>query len=214
MSYELFGHMAFLMVAISLTVKDILLLRVISIVASLSSITYNYFVPAFPLWLVINWNLVFILINTVRIGHLVHEKVTVSFSEKEKELYETLFRNFSPVEFMKILRISEWKSANKNETLTTQGQPVNNLMLVYNGAAKVIKDGQEVALLKDGDFIGEMSFNSNNPANATVIAVESVQILSWPKEELKKLLNRNPSMKFATQSVLSANLVQKLQRQT
>ena len=51
------GHLAFGLIAFSYLVKDIMYLRMLSIVASLFGMFFNYTVPAEPLWLPIGWNL-------------------------------------------------------------------------------------------------------------------------------------------------------------
>lgn len=80
--FELFGHMTYVLVASSSLVRDMLLLRVLLIVASCSSMVFNYFVPTTPLWLVIQWNVVFVAIHLVRIGLMVWEnRKTCRFSE-------------------------------------------------------------------------------------------------------------------------------------
>ena len=56
------GHLAFGLIAFSFLVKDILWLRVVSVLASLFSIFYNYLIPIEPMWLTINWNFVFIIV--------------------------------------------------------------------------------------------------------------------------------------------------------
>jgi CRP-like cAMP-binding protein len=87
-------------------------------------------------------------------------------------------------------------------------------MLIYNGLVSVEAKGQLLAQLKDGSFIGEMSFITGGTATATVRAVEPTRYLSWSKEDLRQLLNRNPSMRFAMQSVLSSDLTKKLLRRS
>ena len=212
--YEIFGHLAYILIACSLLVRDILWLRCLSILASVSSIVFNYYVPAAPLWLVIEWNVVFIGINAVRIGIILKEKMGVSFSPEEEELYETMFRNFSAVEFMKLMRLGQWREVEPGETLATEGKELASLVLIYNGAAGVRMKGEEVAVLKDGNFIGEMSFTTSGPASATVAAVAATRVVEWPKEELKKLLQRNPSMRSAIQAVLSGDMARKLIEQS
>jgi CRP-like cAMP-binding protein len=71
-----------------------------------------------------------------------------------------------------------------------------------------------VAELKDGSFIGEISFIRGGDATATVKVVEPTRYLSWTKESLSQMLNRNPSMRSAMQAVLSTDLTKKLVRQT
>jgi len=91
-------------------VKDILWLRLLTVLACIAGIIFNYFVPATPLWVIIYWNLLFLAINIVQIGIIMKERSEVDFTEEEKELHETLFKNFAPFEFMKLLRVGAgWK---------------------------------------------------------------------------------------------------------
>ncbi|HLD45058.1 MAG TPA: cyclic nucleotide-binding domain-containing protein [bacterium] len=210
--FDIFGHAAFLLMAVSFMVKDIFWLRVMSIGASVCSIVYNFTALQDPIWLVIQWNMIFILINLYRGAILIQDKMHVSITEDEQELYETQFRNFSPVEFMKILRAATWHDVDANEILAKEGKPISYLMVIYCGKADVVVKGHIVAQLKDGDFIGEMSFNTDKLAAATVAAAEPMRLLVWNKTQLKDMLRRNPSIHFAMQSILSANLVDKLAR--
>ena len=48
------GLLAFGLIAFSFLVKDIFWLRIVSILASLFSVFYNFYIPADPMWLAIN----------------------------------------------------------------------------------------------------------------------------------------------------------------
>ncbi len=207
---DLTGHIAFALIALSYLVKDILLLRFLSIVASTAGIIFNYFVPATPLWIVIYWNVAFIIVHIYHIAFILKERSSVDFSDEEKELYETVFQNFSPVEFMKFLRICIWSNAKENDLLTEQGKEVENIMLIYNGTVSVEIDKHEVAQLKDGQFIGEMSYIRGGPASANCVALTPIKYLAIPKNELTQLLQRNPTMRTVVHTVLSTDLAKKL----
>ena len=64
---NLIGHLAFGLIAFSFLVKDILWLRLVSILASAFGMAYNYFIPADPMWIAIGWNGVFIAVNLYHI---------------------------------------------------------------------------------------------------------------------------------------------------
>ena len=98
------GHLAFGLIAFSFLVKDIFWLRILSIAASLFSVFYNYVIPAEPMWLAINWNFVFIAVNIYHIGVILYEKREVKMDDKNQELYDTLFKEMTPVEYLKISR--------------------------------------------------------------------------------------------------------------
>src|SRR6185295_18040550 len=203
-------HIASILTLIAYLLKDILWLRVVTIFACIAGIIFNYFVAAHPLWPVINWNIVFILINAVQIAIIIRERGGVEFTEEEQELYQTLFKNFAPFEFMKLLRLGEWKDAKPGQLLTVQGEKLQNVLLIYNGLAMVESNGHEVAQLKDGSLVGEMSFVSDGVASATVKVMEPTRYISWPKKDLRDMLRRNPSMSYAMEKVFTADLVKKL----
>jgi hypothetical protein len=197
------GHLAFGLIAFSFLVKDILYLRILSILASLFSVFYNFYIPLEPMWLPIGWNLVFVVVNLYHIAVIIYEKRPVQMSPKEKELYETMFRGLTPVEFLKITKVAEWKQFKAPLPIITQGKPVNDLILIYNGMVDILVNDNKVAELKDGQFVGEMSFLTEKPATATCRVSHNTECLVWPQKDFKDLLKRNPSLYFTIQSLLS-----------
>jgi len=209
---HLAGHLASILTMAAYLLKDILWLRLLTILSCVAGIAFNYFVPATPLWSVIYWNLLFAAINIAQIAILIRERTGIHFTEEEKELHDTLFKNFAPFEFMKLMRIAKWLEAKQGEVLAVEKKSLNAVMLIYNGLVGVEANGQELARLKDGNFIGEVSFITGGDATATVRALQPTRYIAWPKDAISQLLNRNPSMRFAMQSMLSTDLTKKLMR--
>jgi hypothetical protein len=201
------GHLAFGLIAFSFLVKDILWLRVVSILASLFSVFYNYTIPVEPMWLAINWNFVFITLNLYHIAVIIYEKRPIKMAPKDKELYETLFKDLSPVEYLKISKVARWEKYESGEKIIRQGTPVLDLILIYNGTVDVAVDGKKVAELRDGQFVGEMSFLTEKPATATCVVKHNTECLVWKQPEFKELLKRNPSLYYTIQGLLSSQLV-------
>jgi len=204
------GHLAFGLIAFSFLVKDIFWLRILSIAASLFSVFYNYVIPAEPMWLAINWNFVFITVNIYHIAVILYEKREVKMDDKNQELYDTLFKEMTPVEYLKISRAAKWEMVKAGQRIITQGMPVPDLYLIYNGTVDVLVDNEQIAQLKDGEFVGEMSFLTEKVATATCKVKYDAQCLVWKQREFKELLKRNPSLYFTIQSVLSAQVSDKL----
>ena len=204
------GHLAFGLIAFSFLVKDIFWLRILSIAASLFSVFYNYTIPTEPMWLAINWNFIFVGVNLYHIGIILYEKREVKMDEKDEELYQTLFKEMSPVEYLKISRAAKWETLKPGKRIITQGMPVPDLYLIYNGTVVITIDNEHIAQLKDGEFVGEMSFLTEKVATATCKVKYEAQCLVWKQREFKELLKRNPSLYFTIQSVLSAQVSDKL----
>ena len=126
---------------------------------------------------------------------------------KDKELYETLFKDLSPVEYLKITKIANWKTFKSGETIIRQEHLVTDLVLIYNGTVDVVVGKKKVAELKDGQFVGEMSFLTEKSATATCIVKHDTECLMWKQPEFKELLKRNPSLYYTIQGLLSNQLI-------
>ena len=196
--------------ALSFFAKDMLLLRAISVLASCVGMAYNYFIPVGPIWIPIVWNIFFIISNSYRIIGIFLDRRTIKFNEEELELSETLFKNFSPLEFMKLMRISEWKSVQKGFKFAKQHEEMDGLFLLFNGEVCIKKDGLEVGVIRDGSMIGEISFIRGGEATATVLATNVCRVIHWYSIELKNILIRNPSMDIGMKHVFSMDLTRKL----
>ena len=200
------GHLAFGLIAFSFLVKDILWLRLMSVLASLFSVFYNYVIPPEPMWIPIGWNFVFVAVNLYHIAIIFYEKRPVKMDDKDKELYETLFKDMTPVEYLKISKVAQWKKFKSGIHIIKEGKMVPDLILIYNGTIDVAVKGKKVAELRDGQFVGEMSFLTEKPATADCIVKHACECLVWKQHEFKELLKRNPSLYFTIQSLLSAQV--------
>ena len=201
------GHLAFGLIAFSFLVKDILWLRVMSIFASIFSVFYNWVIPPDPMWIPIGWNFVFVGLNLYHIAVIIYEKRPIKMAPKDKELYQTLFKEMTPVEYLKISKIANWKKFKAGDTLIREAHLVTDLILIYNGTVDVMVKGKKVAQLKDGQFVGEMSFLTEKSATATCVIKHDTECILWKQPEFKELLKRNPSLYYTIQSLLSNQLV-------
>lgn len=203
-------NVAYLFSAVSYYVRDILVLRALAVGASAVGLSYFFLRDGDPAIAPIAWLSLFVLINASRIVGLWLERRRVSMTEEERELHEVVFKNFSPVEFMKLLRIGEWRRAAPETVIAEQGEVLEDVKLISNGEVAILKDGVEIDRSRDGALIGEMSFISGGPATATVRCLRPTRYLAWKKEELRGLLQRNPTMDVAMTTVFSRDLTQKL----
>src|SRR4051794_11272645 len=109
-------HLGNVLFLLAYSVRDMLWLRIISVVATLFLMPY-YCVRETPLYAPMCWATLFITVNLVQIALLILEKRPVFLSEEELHLYRTVFRGLKPKEFLKLLSIAEWKQAKMGEEL-------------------------------------------------------------------------------------------------
>lgn len=210
MTVEWLAHFANVLFGAAYLVRGILWLRLLSIVACILMAFFNFFAPEEPLWVAIYWNIFFSGVNLVQVWLLMKERAAVLFNDEEAELHETIFRQLSPLEFMKVLRVGNWETVPAGTVIIDKGSEVTEIRLVYHGTAEVEIDSDNKIEIKDGAFLGEMAFVSGKPASGKVTTKTDIRLLSWPFTELRHLFRRNPEIRSAFQSVISSDLASKL----
>ncbi len=85
------------------SVRDVLWLRILTLIGTSSTIPYYYLQPA-PLLAPIYWNLGFIALNAFWIVRLLLERRPVKMTEDEQRLYRLAFRVLTPREMLDLLK--------------------------------------------------------------------------------------------------------------
>ena len=67
-------------------------------------------------------------------------------------------------------------------------------MVVLDGSFTVERDGERVAELHAGDFMGEIALLTRRPRNATVTAAQDSTVLAFNRREFTSLLRNCPAI--------------------
>jgi len=208
--FELLIHVANVLYLFAFMVRDILWLRILTVVAAACLIPYFYFQPE-PLLTPIYWNLVFAALNIFWITRLLLERRPVKLNEEEQRLCELVFRTMTPREMIKILKLASWQSAVAGECFVERGKPLDRLMVIYSGKACVEVDGKNVTELQPGQFIGSISYFTEETAPANIVSLEPTRYVSWPKSKLQDFMKKNPDLHTALKTTLAIDLTRWLQ---
>ena len=113
---------------------------------------------------------------------------------------------------MKLLRAADWRDLSPGIPIAKEGESIDGVFLLYHGEVRVEKAGKEIGRPRDGAMIGEMSFiqGEDVPASASVTTTQRCRCVFWPKDELRALLRRNPTIDVALNQVFSVDLAKKL----
>lgn len=159
----------------------------------------------------IYWNLVFLAINVFWIVVIFRERIPPKMSEQQKQLFNDVFKpSCSPKDMLKLLSVAKWVDCNGGEKIIQKAGSPNGLFLISRGNANVIVEKVLVASLGRGDFVGEMSYLTGEPAVADVEAASKMQYIHWEKDTLVKLLDGRPELKSAVNEIIGRDLIQKL----
>ena len=202
-------HTANVIYLVSYVMRDILWLRIFTVIAAACLILYFYYLPE-PLLTPVYWNSLFITLNVFWIARLLLERRPVRLTADEKQLCELVFRLISPREMISLLKIGTWETAEANDCLAAGGSELDELMLIQSGQACLIVDGVKTQIINPGQFMGSISFITDEIAPADIVALEPMRYLRWDKSSLKKYLTKSPELHAAIQATLSMDLTEKL----
>lgn len=164
-------------------------------------------------WSEIIWALLFFMVNGIQAVLTWRKLYVTEWSEEERYLQTTAFRNLPHNVFKQLMDIAEWKNVAKGEVIVEENQEVDRLMLIYDGAATVHLNDKIITYLRENSFVGEMSFLTGNPASATVRAALPTRCITWRKNELYDLMSKETELKTGLQTLFSHDLAEKLSKQ-
>lgn len=202
-------HVANVLFLLSYLVRDILWLRLLTIVAIGSLLPYYAGNDLYP---PIYWNTVFIAINVYQVYRLLLERRPVRLTIEQQRLYRLGFDRLTPRDFLRLVERATWETFEDEGLLVEQGRPLDQLTVIATGAARVEVDGRAVSTLAAGQFVGEMSYISGEPACARVTVERGSRCVHWQRKVLEQLLGERTDLRAALQNIIGTDLACKLRR--
>ncbi len=98
-----------------------------------------------------------------------------------------LFSPLSPSEAKRLAAFATETSLAEGQILMKQGDYSTELIAIEEGTADVVRDGQKIASLKQGDLIGEMGLLEREPRNADVIATSPMRVIKLTHWEIRRM---------------------------
>ena len=98
----------------------------------------------------------------------------------------------------------------EGEALTEQGVIGHRFHLILDGTAEVERDGEHVADLRRGDFVGELGLLGGGPSTATVRATSPIACVTLEREAFWQVLEDEPAIALRILEVVSRRMVQEL----
>ena len=207
----IFLNTANILYLICYAVRDVLWLRIFCVVAMCAIMPYYLWGTVETQWFCIWWNLAFMAINAFWIVVIIQQRRPPNMTAEQKRLYYDVFeKSCSPQDMLALLSAATWIDIPNGETIVSKNSNPAGLMLIDKGQANVIVENSLVAKLSRGDFIGEMSFLTGEPAVADVNAASSIKIIRWDKQNLDKLFDGRPELKSSVNEIIGRDLIYKI----
>jgi CRP/FNR family transcriptional regulator, cyclic AMP receptor protein len=99
----------------------------------------------------------------------------------------SIFSELSPEEARRLATFATETSVAEGQILMKQGDYSTELIAIEEGTADVIRDGEKIASLGQGDLIGEMGLFERAPRNADVIATSPMRVIKLTHWEIRRM---------------------------
>ena len=201
-------NIGYLLTFIALAIKEIYWLRIILTLAQVLQLTHAYLVDdpykGF-------WTFIFVIINVYQIIILYLDRQNVLIPEEIMDLYKNIFHTKSNREFLHFWDKGKVCQIEK-DTLIKTGDMQSDLMLILNGKADVMRDGNKIVSLERGQFIAEISYITGMPASADVIVQDELIFYTWNRDTLDLLRKSKPATMGKLDRILTLDMAGKLTR--
>lgn len=105
-----------------------------------------------------------------------------------------LFDSLSKGERRIIAQHADEVDAPEGTQLVRQGDFAYEFFVIEEGTAEVLRDGERVAELGPGDFLGEMGIVTKAVRNATVVTTSPVSAIVMTEQAFRSLRSMNPAV--------------------
>jgi CRP/FNR family transcriptional regulator, cyclic AMP receptor protein len=105
-----------------------------------------------------------------------------------------LFSYLSKKQLEEVARHADELEVEAGRVLAEEGSQGRDLFVIVSGTATISRQGETIATLRPGDFVGEMSLLDGKPRSATVVADEPMALLVIMAREFEPLLLHIPEL--------------------
>ena len=105
-----------------------------------------------------------------------------------------LFESLTSEERRAIAPHADEIDAREGTELVRQGEFAYEFFVIEEGTAEVMRDGERIAELGPGDFLGEMGIVSKAVRNATVVTTSPARVIVMTEQALRSMARTNPGV--------------------
>ncbi|MDB5540560.1 MAG: hypothetical protein JWQ89_2287 [Devosia sp.] len=206
----LFGHFTYFLLIVSMVMRRMVALRLLAVGSGLAKIVYRAFFVFDPVSVL--WETVFVAVNVVQLVLIWYYERHHRFDEDHRHFAENMPENVDRSAIKRMLDLSDLERYEPGAILTAEGAKVERLVYLADGIVKIERGDRVVAICGPGDYIGELSFLSGNPASATATVVKPTRALIFDQARLSAAMASDTQLQRTLESALNRNLAGKLTR--
>ena len=181
----------------------------ISLNLAASSLVLVSLINAFNLYSAII-QILWITISAVGLWRTWRAQRAIAFSQHERHLLTARFPLLSPALARAFLDAGRWRDVAGGQVLASEGQVLDRLIFLSDGAARVENDGAILAEVTPPAFLGELTVLSGGPATATVRTTAPGHVFDMAGDTLRRLLAREPEISPHLDAAMRGDMADKL----
>jgi CRP-like cAMP-binding protein len=137
------------------------------------------------------------------------KKSYIALPDVIADLHSGIFNDMTQREFLYFWQLGKQGKLSDTYLIRVE-EKQNSLFLVLSGEPLVKRNDALVTKLHRGEFVGEISFVTKEPASADVYAESEVNFIEWNQDELRKLKTSNPTFWAKLNDILGKDLAKKI----
>jgi signal transduction histidine kinase len=206
----LFGHFTYFLLIVSMLMRRMVWLRSFAVASGVAKIIYRAFFVFDPVSVL--WETVFVLVNIGQLLLIWYYERHHRFTDDQRHFVDSMPQSVERRALKRLLAFATVREVAADEVLVREGEVVKDLLYVATGVARIESAGRIIAVCGPGDYLGEMSFLSGEPATATVVASKPMRVLAFDQQRLHTAVASDAAIHRAMEAGLNRNLVGKLVR--
>ena len=201
------GHFAYVLLILSMMMRNMNWLRFFAIMAGSISAVFYFTIRDFVSMF---WESMFTLVNIAQFALLQIENRRGRFTSDEETFITACLADVERAYARRLVKLGAWVEVQENITLFTENTCPDQLVFLVQGEADVTRNGKQIGTVRQGDFLGEMSYLTGQKATATVVTTMPTRFLAFDRDILKSHLDKNSEVRYAIEASFNRNLVSKL----
>jgi len=125
--------------------------------------------------------------------------------------YLHFFKDFNDDQITEVVNASDWKDYAKGEVIVSEGDKETSFFILAKGGVDVLKKGEIVGNMKQGDCFGEIGFITKRPRGATIVARTEVTLMSVSNT---LMVQASPETQIQYYRIFLENLIARLSQTT
>ena len=119
-----------------------------------------------------------------------------------------LFKRISQEDMSLVYAAGKYHKYKAGEIIVKEGEPGEDLFLLVSGDVQVVSRAAGVSVelgrLSRGAIFGEVGFLTRKPRTAMILALNSVEIISFSRTDLDLVLQKYPKVRKTLQTMMTA----------